>query len=134
MAYIDKSRAIGMLERFRGEHSNLPNACLKMIDVALNIIKQIPTADVVEVVRCKDCTEWNEKEGECSHWYGFRENDFCSYGTPKERDADKPKITCLNCKHLMFSDMYGECNKQLRIVHPSDTCEFAEPKERGGEK
>ena len=49
MAYIDKSRAIGMLERFREEHSNLPNACLKMIDVALNIIKQIPTADVVEV-------------------------------------------------------------------------------------
>ena len=41
------------------------------------------------------------------------------------------KTTCLNCKHLMFSDMYGECNKQLRIVNPSDTCEYAEPKERG---
>ena len=54
--------------------------------------------------------------------------------TPKERGGDKPKITCLNCKHLMFSDMYGECNKQLKIVNPSDTCEFAEPKERGGEK
>lgn len=52
--------------------------------------------------------------------------------TPKERGADKQKITCLNCKHLMFSDMYGECNKQLRIVNPGDTCEFAEPKERGG--
>ena len=37
-------------------------------------------ADFVEVVRCKDCTEWDEKECECSHWYGFRENDFCSYG------------------------------------------------------
>ena len=54
--------------------------------------------------------------------------------TQKERGADKPKITCLNCKHLMFSDMYGECNKQLKIVNPSDTCEFAEPKERGGGK
>lgn len=54
--------------------------------------------------------------------------------TPKERGADRTKITCLNCKHLMFSDMYGECNKQLRIVNPGDTCEFAEPKERGGEK
>ena len=53
--------------------------------------------------------------------------------TPKERGADKTKITCLNCKHLMFSDMYGECNKQLKIVNPSDTCEYAEPKERGGE-
>ena len=38
------------------------------------------TADVVEVVRCKDCTEWDEKAQECSHWYGFRDNDFCSYG------------------------------------------------------
>lgn len=54
--------------------------------------------------------------------------------TPKERSADKQKITCLNCKHLMFSDMYGECNKQLKIVNPSDTCEYAEPKERGEEK
>ena len=54
--------------------------------------------------------------------------------TPKERGADKPKITCLNCKHLIFSDMYGECNKQLRIVNPGDTCEFAELKKRGGEK
>ena len=54
--------------------------------------------------------------------------------TPKERGAGKPKITCLNCKHLIFSDMYGECNKQLRIVNPGDTCEFAELKERGVEK
>lgn len=54
--------------------------------------------------------------------------------TPKERGEDKTKITCLNCKHLMFSDMYGECNKQLKIVNPRDTCEYAEPKERGREK
>ena len=63
----------------------------------------------------------------------YAKNNKCTR-TPKERGADKPKITCLNCKHLMFSDMYGECNKQLKIVNPSDTCEFAEPKERGGEK
>lgn len=44
----------------------------------------------------------------------------------KVRGADKTKITCLNCKHLMFSDMYGECKIQLRIVNPSDTCEYAE--------
>ena len=50
----------------------------------------------------------------------------CPYCTPKERCADNPKITCLNCKHLMFSDMYGECKIQLRIVNPSDTCEYAE--------
>ena len=38
---------------------------------------------------CKDCTEWDKNECECSHWYGFKENDFCSYGTPKERGGEK---------------------------------------------
>lgn len=42
-------------------------------------------ADVVPVVRCKDCTEWDEDECECSHWYGFKENDFCSYGERKDK-------------------------------------------------
>lgn len=40
--------------------------------------------DKGEVVRCKDCTEWDEKEQECSHWYGFRENDYCSFGERRE--------------------------------------------------
>ena len=48
-----------------------------------------PTADVVPVVRCKDCTEWDEKEQECSHWYGFRENDFCSYGRKKDETSSR---------------------------------------------
>ena len=43
-----------------------------------------PTEDAVPVVRCRECTEWDEKEHECSHWHGFRENDFCSYGERKE--------------------------------------------------
>ena len=63
----------------------------------------------------------------------YAKNNKCTRA-PKERCADKTKITCSNCKHLMFSDMYGECNKQLKIVNPRDTCEYAEPKERGGEK
>lgn len=100
MAYIDKSRAIGMLERFREEHSNLPNTCLKMIDIASNIIKQIPTADVVEMVRCEDCKHFCEysdaykgevegADGDCyirllysdNHQFnGVKYDDYCSYG------------------------------------------------------
>ena len=41
--------------------------------------------DVVPVVRCKDCTEWDKDECECSHWYGFKENVFCSYGNRKAK-------------------------------------------------
>lgn len=113
----------------------------------------IPTADIVKVKH--GYWKWEKKiepqaqnrlycsvcDNEClgkNNYYV--KSEYCPHcfarmdGTPKERGADKTKITCLNCKHLMFSDMYGECNKQLKIVNPSDTCKYAEPKERGGKK
>ena len=68
-----KEKAIGMYSKGRNDG----------LDIAKSIIhskEKCPTADVVEVVRCKDCTEWDEKECKCSRWYGFRENDFCSHG------------------------------------------------------
>ena len=51
---------------------------------AESFINHAPTIDAVPVVRCRECTEFDETEHECSHWYGFRENDFCSYGKRKE--------------------------------------------------
>ena len=54
-------------------------------------IKEQPAADVVKVVRCKDCKSSNHC-GEivrCSHPYGLTicdGNDFCSYG--ERRDGD----------------------------------------------
>ena len=103
--------------------------CAQLLEAILNA----PSVDVVEVVRCKDCDVTYNKWTGCPYLNGLiPPSDFyCAKGTSKERGADKQKITCLNCKHLMFSDMYGECNKQLRIVNPTDTCEYAEPKERG---
>lgn len=50
-------------------------------------IKQAPTADVVEVVRCKECVKRNTAD--CSMYYECdcgqqhtweTDNDFCSYG------------------------------------------------------
>lgn len=94
--------------------------------------------DLVEIVRCGECANKNVPY-KCALWYGMIDRKhnfinhgddfFCGYG--ERKSADQPKVTCLNCKYLMFSDCYGECNKQLRIVHPSDTCEYAEPKEKG---
>ena len=48
----------------------------------------VPTADVVEVVRCKDCI-YNEI-GSCTHSQKYDEDNyradyFCADGTPKER-------------------------------------------------
>ena len=77
--YIDREDLLKNLKRFAPEY-------LKPLIVSL--IEKQPTADVVEVVRCKDCTEWNKDEYECSHWYGFREDDYCSYGELKDGDTE----------------------------------------------
>ena len=39
-------------------------------------------------------------------------------------------VRCKDCKHLMFSDCYGECKRNhLGIVRPDDFCSFGERKE-----
>lgn len=61
---------------------------VKIIDKpAWMIVRDAPTVDAVEVVRCKDC------------------------------------------KHLMFSDCYGECRAaRMGIVKPDDFCSYGERK------
>ncbi len=57
-----------------------------------DIIKRQPTADVVEVVRCKDCEHYeahgNGKAGLCKNkkCKGIRyENDYCGDGERREQ-------------------------------------------------
>ena len=39
-------------------------------------------------------------------------------------------VRCRDCKHLMFSDCYGECGKgHMSIVSPDDFCSYGERKE-----
>ena len=64
-------------------------------------IKAQPTADVAEVVRCKDCKHYDKKYHQCKlhseepdqYYTGFifcmQEDDFCSYGERKEIDNAK---------------------------------------------
>lgn len=50
-------------------------------------MSKIPTADVVEVVRCKDCKNYKGEEYNC--WVmrtKMKSSDFCSYG---ERKSDE---------------------------------------------
>lgn len=62
--------------------------CLKIpLCELVDVFADVQSADVAPVVRCKDCTEWDEISSECSHWYGFRENDFCSYGERKDGET-----------------------------------------------
>ena len=58
---------------------------------AEGLFKDIPSADVVPVVRCKDCkcwTEWANGTGSCNRftldWIGTDADDFCSIGERKD--------------------------------------------------
>ena len=52
-------------------------------------LQLVPSADVVEVVRCKDCEYWDDHE-RCDFWssimspYYPEKNDYCSYGERAE--------------------------------------------------
>ena len=65
------------------------------------VVKNAPTVDAVEVVRCKDCKHWKcwrssgEGTGDCNLDEGYQtlatqHYDYCSYGERKdnERKAD----------------------------------------------
>lgn len=79
---------------------------------------------------CVNCRGFTEVSISTNFTSPTDSRDYPPY-IDRPKGVNLQRITCSNCKHLMFSDMYGECNKHLRIVNPSDTCEYAEPKERG---
>ena len=68
------------------------------VKVVEEVVEDTPTADVVEVIRCKDCEYWQSKnskdtQGVClcgdkdmnygGEFYPFA-SDFCSYAQKKE--------------------------------------------------
>lgn len=90
--YINRAELIENLNKFAPEHYNA---------LINQLITKQPTADVVEVVRCKDCKRCYEKRTKRNNQlmrfcmrmdgneYQVNANDFCSYGTPKERGVEK---------------------------------------------
>ena len=67
------------------------------LDKAQRVILNAPVADVVEVVRCKDCLYSTERYGhmECIHGVSYRNtwnkpDFFCSYGERKEGADNEP--------------------------------------------
>ena len=65
------------------------DALYKATDI-YNVIKSALTADVVEVVRCKDCTIPHNRFTGCPKLNGLipPENHFCSFGERKEGDTE----------------------------------------------
>lgn len=53
----------------------------------IDIVRKIPAADVVQVVRCKDCRRAEKDHlfgGYWCHGYRVSPDGFCSYGERKE--------------------------------------------------
>ena len=74
-----KDLAYGFGEEYSG---------VALLKTAVTVIEHYPAADVVEVVRCKDC-KWYNKSG-CAIYIADdtdkpTDNDFCSYGERADR-------------------------------------------------
>ena len=104
--YIEKHKAVNLLtylenefqqfKPFKGfEHAMYRKLCETEIAIG-----KLPAADVVPVVRCKDCKWFADNNG--GQWYGCqmfqvvritpedapKPDDFCSYGERKDGGAD----------------------------------------------
>lgn len=98
--YIKREAAIRAVKHYAKEAIDKGEKVLDTVDDTLNIVARIEkistAADVVPVVRCKDC-EWFMREHGCpieasGYHKGGRslpvENDFCSYGERRDGGAD----------------------------------------------
>ena len=102
---IDADRA---LEIVRDQGIAHPNA-YHLTNYATLMLREAPTVDAVEVVRCRDCKYWGDESGKLQRSDGVlfarckvhnylidgrhtgwcpTENDFCSYGERKEGDGN----------------------------------------------
>ena len=83
--YIRKQEAIDVA---REDGKKIPTVAIRI----MHDIKAIPAADVVKVVRCRDCeawqTDWNPAIPD-RHYCAvmdsmMKADDFCSYGVKRE--------------------------------------------------
>lgn len=79
MRYIDADK---LIQRFR-PFTDVFGTKMVHIDSVVHVIKNEPTADVVEVVRCKDC-KWYHGIGCAINIVDEsdepKDNDYCSFG------------------------------------------------------
>lgn len=83
----------------------------------------------MKIVRdnCKNCSSSCEHAG--------KDREFvCVKGVSCKIVKPKPDmvavVRCKDCKHLMFSDCYGECGiARMGIVNPNNFCSYGERKE-----
>lgn len=86
--YIERGMAIAKLTALE-----IAEPCATLTD-AKRLLADMPAADAVPVVRCRECTHRDpeDKKCDCGCWhipFTVKDDDFCSYGGRKN-DADEP--------------------------------------------
>ena len=82
--YIDRHELLSILcnKAFDKVNTDIPYRELRW---AINTVKQLPSADVVEVVRCNDCRWYHVGEEMClREGFPADKDDFCSWGERKD--------------------------------------------------
>lgn len=83
--YIEREK---LKQAFSTDTQNIRSWDVDLFDLLMIVIDEAPTADVVPIVRCKDCKylEITGCYGECSKGYlGIvRPDCYCCYGERKE--------------------------------------------------
>lgn len=86
---------------------------------ARSVVETAETADVVQIVRCKDCAFWQDNNGgyphqECRWGHGETPDpdDYCSFGESISEDYDM-KIYDPKTQHIN-TDLADRCNHGTR--------------------
>lgn len=105
MEYIDRDTAVSglnrVIENLRKEATtHIANRAVDLVQYSRDYIQSLPAADVVPMVRCRECKHYREhrtktygnlicrctRMGRYDMDYPVRPDDFCSYG---ERSTKK---------------------------------------------
>ena len=88
--YIDREKLLELINedcKYKNPTNEYTRGCNDVCDWAIKTIKNIPTADVVKVVRCKECIHRDPEDKKCDCSFQARggifpmeDDDFCSYG------------------------------------------------------
>ena len=128
MAYIEREELLNNLKRFAPEH---------LTPLIVNLVQKQPSADVVEVVRCRDCVFSREMDkyekklylktciGCTKHSVSYRSvimqgDDYYSYGERKEC-ADQKPVTNFECFKKIIAKM--SIDELAKVIKDSDNCE-----------
>ena len=88
---IDVNKVINSMQKCLDEYPDKKHSVSYFaFESIIEYLKQEPTVDAVEVVRCRDCKHCDPENYHCDHSMGTaaplkrKPDDFCSYGERKE--------------------------------------------------